>query len=882
MAKVLSIAPELFERGAAWVRADFHLHTIAEVDPSRTFRSSYPTENDQGAYLNDWLTKLEADQVRVGVITNHNGFDIKDYKWHAEHGRKRGILILPGVELNVNSGSGIHTLIVFSPEWVANSHGEDFIDRFLKGQFQTVPNVGTRTSSNLKDCLQALEDFKKEYFVVFAHVDSDNGLMQELAGGSLSENIHQCGDLWNRRVLGLQRVKAAQKLRGRWPGNVPVPAFVEGSDPKSILEVGTGRSCYLKVGELTFESVQFALHDHAERVKSVPPDAKLRPEIAEVRFTGGLLNGESYSVSPQLTALIGSRGSGKSSVIECLRYGLDLPSSDADTKYKNGLVSGMLSNGGEVTITGKNSHGQVVTISRPLGFPPLVKLEGKETRLRPQDVFPGVLYFGQKDLGNRHESFEAEFYAKLCGAPSAEQRNEEELCVGTVRRAVSEYRSVLRAHEKEDEYAHEEEALKVQLDLYQQRGVEDRLKALTSFDADKRTLSEFTSRLERFQTDQVSLFQEWDSLIAEFPEIRSETLDEVKWQLGKRLESLKRGREAHSNLIETLRQTQSELALLLKAVQEQEQSQQEQFAALQREINAPDLDLQKYRANRSRFEQLTKLRQAATQKGQSAQQSLANAIVAARKLHDVWRTRHRAETAALEAHRESIPSEIELKSVFEGDRPAFVSFLKSKLQGTGFKATSYEKIEKQFSNGIALFERRDEIENVLSGSTDVQKLQTAMIEHLEEFLTFRVPDRREICFNGAAIQELSLGQRATALLMLLMSLESHPIVIIDQPEDDLDNETIFRQVVEPLLKRKQTTQFIIATHNPNLPVLGDAEFVHACREVSKGKYSHTSGSLDSRDTRKNIVEIMEGGEQAFEQRQKIYRQWTNSPSAKNY
>lgn len=172
--------------------------------------------------------------------------------------------------------------------------------------------------------------------------------------------------------------------------------------------------------------------------------------------------------------------------------------------------------------------------------------------------------------------------------------------------------------------------------------------------------------------------------------------------------------------------------------------------------------------------------------------------------------------------------------------------------------------------------RRDVLDQVLGGSADVAKCQALLLEHLAEILAYRVPGKRIIWFNGIAIQELSLGQRATALLQLLMGVEGHPVFLIDQPEDDLDNETIFRYVVEPLLKVKSRSQFIIATHNPNLPVLGDAELVHAYREEAKGSYSHKSGSLDSSVTREAIVSIMEGGAQAFEQRQKIYTQWTNS------
>lgn len=187
-----------------------------------------------------------------------------------------------------------------------------------------------------------------------------------------------------------------------------------------------------------------------------------------------------------------------------------------------------------------------------------------------------------------------------------------------------------------------------------------------------------------------------------------------------------------------------------------------------------------------------------------------------------------------------------------------------------------DKLVETFSNGFLLFQGRQTLDSLLGGSADVAKCQNHLEESLTGFLTFRVPDKRLIRFKDIAIQELSLGQRATALLQLLMALEGHPVFLIDQPEDDLDNETIFRHVVEPLLRVKRRSQFIIATHNPNIPVLRDAELVHACREESKGSYEHSSGSLDSSTTREAIVSIMEGGAAAFEQRQKIYSQWTSS------
>lgn len=870
-----------FPRGATWVRADFHLHTIAERDPNRTFRREFPGETERGECAKAWVIKLVEAEVRVAVITNHNMFDAEDYRQHMKLASKEGILVLPGVELNINSGSGIHTLVAFHPDWAKKDQdGSTSIDRFLAGQFPTPPGVGTRTRDNLRDCLAKLDEMQKEYFVVFAHVQSSNGLMNELEGNALGETITQCGELWAKRVLGLQRVKDSEALKRRWPKEVPMPTFVEGSDPMGMADVGKGPACFLKIGELSFDAVRFALHDHIERVRPEVPPPGAGPRLTGIRFAGGALNEVPFPFSPEMTTLIGSRGSGKSAVIECLRYGLDLPVGE-DNRYKNKLVEVMLANGGELTITGTNVHGQAVEIRRPLGFNPKVYLEGKETKLRPLDVFPDVLYFGQKDLGNRGEQGDAEFFGKLSGPASPEERAEEERRRTLVQQAVQEHVSVLRAREKDNEFAQEEERLKHELALYQERGVEQQLQALTSFDADKRSLMDFIERMRDFRDELAQPMPTWRDLQAEFPRLHSEVFAAINERLGALSAELGNLSRDSAAILQRVDALLAKLDAELKAIGDKERELQERFAAIQREINAPDLDLQQYRQKRARFEQLGKLRQAASNRTVASQQALDRAVSAARSLHDLWRNQHNREAAALQERRKTIPPSLTLSSEFEKDREAFKNFLKTKLRGSGFREVSCDRIVETFSNGIALHERRAEIATVLGSSADVQKLEQALTTHLADFLTFRVPPRQEILFEGTPIQELSLGKRATALLTLIMSLESHPIILIDQPEDDLDNETIFKQVVAPLLRRKAEHQFIIATHNPNIPVLGDAELVHACREEAKGTYRHSSGSIDSQPTRHSIVQIMEGGEAAFEQRQKIYRQWTNSPFAKN-
>jgi ABC-type lipoprotein export system ATPase subunit len=135
-----------------------------------------------------------------------------------------------------------------------------------------------------------------------------------------------------------------------------------------------------------------------------------------------------------------------------------------------------------------------------------------------------------------------------------------------------------------------------------------------------------------------------------------------------------------------------------------------------------------------------------------------------------------------------------------------------------------------------------------------------------------VPDKYTVFYNGRPLQEHSLGQRASALILFILTLKENDLIIIDQPEDDLDNQTIYTDVISELRKLKEGTQFIFATHNPNIPVLGDCEQVICCT-YNNGVISTTEGSIDDTIVQREIVNIMEGGEEAFNQRKMIYELW---------
>jgi len=134
---------------------------------------------------------------------------------------------------------------------------------------------------------------------------------------------------------------------------------------------------------------------------------------------------------------------------------------------------------------------------------------------------------------------------------------------------------------------------------------------------------------------------------------------------------------------------------------------------------------------------------------------------------------------------------------------------------------------------------------------------------------------REGPAQGKALGDLSVGQKATALLYLLMQDSDGPLVL-DQPEDNLDNRFVSKSVVPTVRTEKGRRQLIFATHNANIPVLGDAEQIIAIDADGEADHGRIRlepdhmGSIDSPRIATEVKEILEGGHAAFEDRRVRY------------
>ncbi len=131
-----------------------------------------------------------------------------------------------------------------------------------------------------------------------------------------------------------------------------------------------------------------------------------------------------------------------------------------------------------------------------------------------------------------------------------------------------------------------------------------------------------------------------------------------------------------------------------------------------------------------------------------------------------------------------------------------------------------------------------------------------------------------IQFNGMEISQLSTGQKGIVLLKLLLRLSNKTCpLLIDQPEDNLDNKSVFDELVQEFKNIKQKRQLIIATHNPNLVVNTDSEQVIIAsynHKENDGYISYISGSLENLDIKDRVCNILEGGIEAFNKRRLKY------------
>ena len=690
---------DIFRNGSVWLRADFHLHTNADKE--------FRYDGEENFYFSNYVAALKKADIGVGVITNHNKFDYEEFKGLSKTAKKENICLLPGVELSTNEGTnGIHVLVVFSEQWLEK--GNNYIGSFLASMFQgkataQYENENGRSDKNLLQMVEELEKTGREYFLIFAHVEARNGLWAELGLGRLRDWQNGPYDTLRSRTLGFQKVRTYSKLEkpeepcrekvkqalGSW-----YPAEIEGCDCKSIEDVGKGPSRFLKIGDFTFEAVKYALLDYENRVSEAPLVAK-HSYIQSISFQGGILDQKTIDFSSALNCLIGIRGSGKSSILEAIRYVLDIPYGDKamDQEYKGSLVRHTLGSGGKATIHAVDQYRQMFSISRIWGESPNVYLENKlQTGISIREtILRKPIYFGQKDLSSSGEGFEKDLVEKLLGEKLQAIRKRIEAQKQKVVEAVVRLVKLKSTEEQKKDYEAQKQDATFRLDLFKKLGFEGKLQKRVDFNSDSAALKRFSNLVSEFLGGLQEFIGQYEDDLknsktyqtkqnAEFFAAYFAAYDKVLGALQQLKRVLAEGLAAQSEL----KKYDAEFAQKLKGLQEEFAEAERKLVEELRQSGKTTIQPDEFIQQQKRLTTATQMLQALEKQHQQKAGAQAALVTALDDLNNLWLEEFnqiKAELTQVNSHNAALTIEAE----FKGDKASFLSYARQMFRGSNIR-----------------------------------------------------------------------------------------------------------------------------------------------------------------------------------------------------
>jgi hypothetical protein len=313
------------------------------------------------------------------------------------------------------------------------------------------------------------------------------------------------------------------------------------------------------------------------------------------------------------------------------------------------------------------------------------------------------------------------------------------------------------------------------------------------------------------------------------------------------------------------------------------------YEQILRDLQQEHVDGDEFIRLRRRIDELQPLRE----RRQLVERSISELEQRRRNLIAEWEDLRATEYQTLRRTAKKVSRELERRIrvtvEFSGDRRPLAALLRKRISGRLGEAvdvlTQTPDLSLRELASAARIGSEALIEKYGLPPGQANRLARAPAELLMEIEELDLPPTTQIELNVAAegqparwqpLDALSTGQKATAVLLLLLHESAAPLVL-DQPEDDLDNRFITEGIVPRMREEKLRRQFVFSTHNANIPVLGDAELILGLRARGEGNDrgraeipdAH-SGSIDSKLVRELVEEILEGGREAFEMRRRKY------------
>lgn len=865
--------------GAHWVRAALQVNPYGyhgRNSPSTRFDS----EPDYNKAL---LDKCEELDIAVIAITDH--WCIDSAAGLLEDAKARGIVALPGFE--ANTAEGFHVLVILdaaSTKAVVNA---------AIGACGVTPACSNGTvGDSFKDILDKMTEMGALVIPAHANVAS-SGMLTGRQGNALANMINEAP----LHALGITpSVAPAQEqqaiIDGRKPFDRKHPLAVVHADDVSHPDAlaAEGGTTWFKVSSPCVESLKLAVRTPETRVSLTNPYWETRPLLKQISWVGGFLDAVTIPLSSDLTALIGGRGTGKSTAIESLRYVLDLAPIGVDAKKDHeAIVSGVLRSGTVVKleVEAVSPTVRTFTIERSVPNLPVVKdSSGTVTSLKPSDVIGSVEIFGQHELAElaADSTRVASMLERFAGNTGRTAEHEKTLT------DLRDNREKLKRAEEEKAKLEGELAdiprLEDQARHYEETDVPSRLEQVTRLGQDEAIFSEGRQRVVSARDSVIGLTdsQLAAQLTAAYEDVEGSPRADV----------LRKVSAATTTLAETLRSLSVEAQDALAAAEAEIEAAAAEWDAAVREQRTENSDVlrklvedgydpDKYLATSRALEELRAKRSRLAGMNGSIEGLLTSRKALIQELTDHENKRAEQLSNAVRAANTSTGGVVIVKPISSPDR----AHIKATLTG----AISGQRTQIMSSVESDGFSTREFVEAVRKGEAELEARYSirgaqarnlieageSLLRELEEQTVGQAVEvRLDVQAGGGTrefrrMDELSKGQRATALLLLLLGASRAPLVI-DQPEDDLDNRFVYDGVVRKLRELKGKRQIIASTHNANVPVLGDAELIVALEGSGQNgrPIDGGIGSLDDATIRALAESILEGGSTAFNARQHLY------------
>ncbi len=606
--------------------------------------------------------------------------------------------------------------------------------------------------------------------------------------------------------------------------------------------------------------------------------------IERVQIEEGFLDGLDVAFLPGLNILIGERGTGKTSLIELIRFCLGVKGYTPETSRRSLEHALSVLGGGQVSITLFDGRRRLVvtrtkTDESPRCLEPFVKpIIFSQTEIETV----GLQASGRLKLLDSFSSADTRSSSNEDAAISEVQSLTAE--ADTVRREIEELTHQLRQipeiEKQIQELAPKElELTKISEDAHRKKNkLDDLSKTIANLSVQETNILRLKDTISKWQSEISIVSSKAPLLDPTFKAPNSPNLEAS-------INAIKLASEHLKQALKQLDLPVSEAQRTLQTIIVEKMGAEDSARTLRKEIEAlqegAGTTIRQGQQLRERKAQLDSLQHILKERKKSLGTIISKRNTSLDKLEGYRSSLFDKRNSAAEKLSKALGPRICVKAYQAGQFEGFASAVSDVLKGSGLR---YNELSTLLAGAISPRELLDAVESenieLIMFATGISKERAARAiaqfreSDLGSIATVAVEDTVSFeLLDGSTykdISELSTGQRCTVILPLVLQHRDR-ILVVDQPEDHIDNAFIADTLIQSLKDRGEEGQVIFSTHNANIPVLGGADKVIQMGSDGKRGFPVLAASLDDPSVVNAISTVMEGGAEAFQRRADFYR-----------